>query len=153
FPRAQPASRRSMSHRSPLAPFASFAPGSSVTHDRQRSPARTRPSRPAPPLHLPEGHLRRQEVPNACACSGEELNPCLCCVELDWFNQSGYKMFIKTIQSRAKREILHVLFPSVRAEILRCLFFDPCRELYVRELARTTNLALRTVQQELAGLS
>jgi len=62
-------------------------------------------------------------------------------------------MFIKTIQSRAKREILHVLFPSVRAEILRCLFFDPSRELYVRELARTTNLALRTVQQELAGLS
>lgn len=62
-------------------------------------------------------------------------------------------MFIKIIKSKGKREILHVLFPSVRAEILRCLFFDPSRELYVRELARTTNLALRTVQQELARLS
>jgi DNA-binding transcriptional ArsR family regulator len=48
---------------------------------------------------------------------------------------------------------LHILFPSVRAEILRCLFFDPSRECYVRELARTTTLSLRTVQQELARLS
>jgi len=47
---------------------------------------------------------------------------------------------------------LHVLFPSVRAEILRWLFVDPTREFYVRELARNTTLALRTVQQELARL-
>ena len=41
----------------------------------------------------------------------------------------------------------------VRAEIVRALFFDPTREFYVRQLARTTDLALRTVQQELARLS
>ena len=41
----------------------------------------------------------------------------------------------------------------MRAELLRCLFFDPTREFYVRELARATTLALRTVQQELARLS
>jgi DNA-binding transcriptional ArsR family regulator len=50
-------------------------------------------------------------------------------------------------------DILHVLFSSVRAELLRRLFFDPTRELYVRELARLTAFALGTVQQELARLS
>jgi DNA-binding transcriptional ArsR family regulator len=48
--------------------------------------------------------------------------------------------------------ILHVLFRDVRAEILRCLFIDPTRESYGRELARDTTLALRTVQQELDTL-
>jgi hypothetical protein len=49
--------------------------------------------------------------------------------------------------------ILHTLLPAGRAEIIRCLFLDPTRELYVRELARATTLALRTVQKELATLS
>lgn len=52
---------------------------------------------------------------------------------------------------KPSREIdfLHLLFPHVRAEILRILFFDPTRETYGREAARATTLALRTVQREL----
>jgi predicted transcriptional regulator len=55
---------------------------------------------------------------------------------------------------RTAREIdlLHLLFPHVRAEILRILFFDPSQETYGREAARKTTLALRTVQRELAIL-
>ena len=49
--------------------------------------------------------------------------------------------------------ILHTLFPDVRAEVIRCLFGDPRREIHVRALARLTTLALRTVQRELARLS
>jgi predicted transcriptional regulator len=48
--------------------------------------------------------------------------------------------------------ILDILFPRVRAELLRLLFFDPTRERYVRQLARGGDLALRTVQRELALL-
>ena len=60
-----------------------------------------------------------------------------------------------TSQVTTKRmtiRILHVLFPDVRAELLRSLFVDPKRESYGRELARDTTLALRTVQQELDTL-
>jgi hypothetical protein len=46
-------------------------------------------------------------------------------------------------------DFLHLLFPQVRAEILRILFFDPTRETYGGEAARATTLALRTVQREL----
>ena len=49
-------------------------------------------------------------------------------------------------------DLLHLLFPHVRAEILRTLFFDPTQETYGREAARATTLALRTVQRELAIL-
>ena len=48
--------------------------------------------------------------------------------------------------------LLHGLFPTVRAEILRLLFTNPRQELYVRELARLSYLSLRTVQEELANL-
>jgi hypothetical protein len=48
---------------------------------------------------------------------------------------------------------LQTLFPDVRAQIVRMLFFDPAREFYVRELARESTLALRTVQKELTRLS
>jgi predicted transcriptional regulator len=47
---------------------------------------------------------------------------------------------------------LDLLFPVVRAEILRALFIDTRKEMYVREIARTADLALRTVQCELAIL-
>ena len=49
-------------------------------------------------------------------------------------------------------DLLHLLFPHVRAEILRMLFFSPKRETYGREAARATTLALRTVQRELSIL-
>jgi len=48
--------------------------------------------------------------------------------------------------------ILQTLFPDVRAQVVRLLFFDPARKLYVRQLARENTLALRTVQKELARL-
>ena len=48
--------------------------------------------------------------------------------------------------------MLHGLFPVVRAEVLRLLFTNRGQELYTRELARLSFLALRTVQDELAKL-
>lgn len=51
-----------------------------------------------------------------------------------------------------KRTLLHGLFPAVRAEVLRLLFTNRGQELYTRELARLSFLALRTVQDELAKL-
>jgi predicted transcriptional regulator len=50
------------------------------------------------------------------------------------------------------KTLLHALFPLVRAEVLRLLFTNPGQELYVRELARLSFLALQTVQDELAKL-
>ena len=51
-----------------------------------------------------------------------------------------------------KQTLLYCLFPVVRAEVLRLLFTNPRRELYTREVARLSFLALRTVQDELAKL-
>lgn len=52
-----------------------------------------------------------------------------------------------------KLPALDLLFPKVRAEILRLLFFDPKKQRYVRELTAMSGLALRTVQEELATLT
>ena len=51
-----------------------------------------------------------------------------------------------------KADALDLLFPVVRAEVLRALFHHTQREMYVREIARWSELALRTVQRELATL-
>ncbi len=51
-----------------------------------------------------------------------------------------------------KKTLLHRLFPPVRAEILRLLFTNARTELYVRQLARLSDLSLQTVQDELAKL-
>jgi predicted transcriptional regulator len=50
-------------------------------------------------------------------------------------------------------EVLDLLFPKARAEILRLLFSNPKAQRYVRELMLTSGLALRTVQEELANLT
>ena len=50
-------------------------------------------------------------------------------------------------------DLLHVLFPHVRAEVLLILFRRADREYYVRQIARTSTLSLGTVQQELAKLT
>ena len=50
------------------------------------------------------------------------------------------------------QNLLHTLFPLVRAEVLRLLFTNPRQELYVRELARLSFVALHTVQDELGKL-
>ncbi len=51
-----------------------------------------------------------------------------------------------------RKTLLHGLFPRVRAEIMRLLFTNARAELYVRELARLSDLSLQTVQDELAKL-
>lgn len=51
-----------------------------------------------------------------------------------------------------RRTLLHGLFPLVRAEMLRLLFTNARAELYVRQLARLSDLSLQTVQDELAKL-
>lgn len=43
--------------------------------------------------------------------------------------------------------------PKSRAEIIRLLFADPGKELHLRELARLSDLAVRTLQNELAKLA
>jgi predicted transcriptional regulator len=54
---------------------------------------------------------------------------------------------------RTARSMLEVLFPKVRAEILRLLFSDPARQRYVRELVVLSGLALATIQEELGNLA
>jgi len=49
--------------------------------------------------------------------------------------------------------LLTLLFPKVRAEILRLLFADAQRELHGRDLARQSGLNVKTVQDELGKLS
>ncbi len=48
--------------------------------------------------------------------------------------------------------LLSVLFPQVRAEVLRLLFADAARELHLRDLTRQSGLALGTMQGELEKL-
>lgn len=50
-------------------------------------------------------------------------------------------------------KLLHLLFPQVRAEVLRLLFGDAGRELHGRDLARQSGLNVKTVQDELEKLS
>lgn len=48
--------------------------------------------------------------------------------------------------------LLHLLFPQVRAELLRLLFADGGRECHGRDLARQSGLNVKTVQDELGKL-
>jgi predicted transcriptional regulator len=54
---------------------------------------------------------------------------------------------------KLKLSALDLLFPRVRAEILRVLFSESKKQRYVRELTAMSGLALRTVQEELATLT
>lgn len=45
-----------------------------------------------------------------------------------------------------KADALDLLFPAVGAEVLRALFHHTQRKMYVREIARWSGLALRTVR-------
>ena len=49
-------------------------------------------------------------------------------------------------------KLLHLLFPQVRAEVLRLLFADVACEMHGRDLARRSGLNVKTVQDELAKL-
>ena len=52
-----------------------------------------------------------------------------------------------------KKTALDVLFPRVRAELLRLLFAEPLKHRYVRELMNMSGLALHTIQDELRKLT
>lgn len=54
---------------------------------------------------------------------------------------------------KTERALLNVLFPTVRAELLRILFSKPANARYVRELSRLSGLSLHTVQDELKKLT
>jgi predicted transcriptional regulator len=51
------------------------------------------------------------------------------------------------------KSVLEVLFPAVRAGLLRLFFESSAGEYYVRELTLKSHLALHTVQDELRKLS
>ena len=53
----------------------------------------------------------------------------------------------------SKKTVLDVLFPRVRAELLRLLFAEPAQHRYVRELMNMSGLALHTIQDELRKLN
>ena len=52
----------------------------------------------------------------------------------------------------SKLSVTEILFPTVRASLIRLFFAMPRRSFHVRELARRTELALSTIQQELHNL-
>jgi hypothetical protein len=56
------------------------------------------------------------------------------------------------LMSKSDQTILRVLFPEVRAKLLKLLFATPPEQYYVRELTNKTGLALHTVQDELRKL-
>ena len=43
--------------------------------------------------------------------------------------------------------VIEVIFPKVRAELLRLLFADPAKEFHLRELTRRSKPSLGTIQQ------
>jgi predicted nucleotidyltransferase len=49
--------------------------------------------------------------------------------------------------------VIHVLFPRVRAELIRLLFADPLKEFHLRELVRLSALSVGTLQSEVRRLS
>lgn len=51
------------------------------------------------------------------------------------------------------RDVLEVLFPVVRARLLRLFLSAPPKHFYVRELMGKTELALHTIQDELRKLT
>jgi hypothetical protein len=76
--------------------------------------------------------------------------------KLDWLNQSSLGLGVENgVNDKMKThlEVLDLLFPKARAEILRLLFSKPKAQHYVRELMLMSGLALRTVQEELAILT
>jgi predicted transcriptional regulator len=62
-------------------------------------------------------------------------------------------MFTNGSDLKSEHAILDVLFPKVRAELLRLLFRPPQKPRYVRELMNMSGLALCTIQDELRKLT
>jgi DNA-binding transcriptional ArsR family regulator len=56
------------------------------------------------------------------------------------------------VRNEEKIDLLHTLFPQVRAELLRLLFRSQAPELHVRGLARESGFSLSATQGELKRL-
>jgi len=69
------------------------------------------------------------------------------------FNLNAYSIQVNKAIMEKKHTVLQTLFPKARAEIFRLLFGRGKRPRYVREIMRESDLALRTVQDELKRLS
>lgn len=54
---------------------------------------------------------------------------------------------------KTEKTMLEILFPQVRAELLRVLFGDSRKQRYVREMMAITGLAMHTIQDELRKLN
>jgi predicted transcriptional regulator len=52
-----------------------------------------------------------------------------------------------------QQEILQLIFPKTRAEVLRVLFNKPKKQRYLSELARLSDVAVGTMHEELATLA
>lgn len=72
-----------------------------------------------------------------------------CSSELDGLKPSSSECG----RMKSKHGVLDVLFPAVRARLLRLLFTSPTRAHYVRELRDLSALSLHTVQDELRKLT
>ncbi len=70
-------------------------------------------------------------------------------IRLDGLKPSSLDVNVR----KTERAVLDVLFPEVRAKLLRLLFTMPLRQHHVRELKNLSGLALHTVQDELRKLS
>src|SRR3954465_4486545 len=57
------------------------------------------------------------------------------------------------MRMKRSQSLLEVLFPRVRAEMLRLLFFDPSKRRYLSELRNMSGLTLCTVQDEIRKLA
>lgn len=67
-------------------------------------------------------------------------------------NLTALSRQVQNAAVKAKCGIVDVLFPTVRARLLRLLFAAPPRPHYVRELMDLSGLTLHTVQDELRKL-
>jgi len=59
----------------------------------------------------------------------------------------------RMVLSNTFMSAIEVIFPRVRAELLRLLFADPSKEFHLRELCRLSNLSVGTIQQEVGKLT
>lgn len=97
----------------------------------ESTPVQHRSARQGPPAPGRRAGRRRREPAAGVALDG---------------NKPSY------VGNKPSMSLLALLFPQVRAEVLRLLFADAGRELHGRDLARQSGLNVKTVQDELAKL-
>jgi hypothetical protein len=72
-------------------------------------------------------------------------------------SEEAPQLYVEIIHSYAidihSMSVIDVLFPRVRAGLVRLLFADPTKEFHLRELARLSRLSVGTLQSEVRKLS